>query len=819
MEKYMDQSLSARERAEDLLGKLSLDEKMAQVVCVFAMPADALADSVQHGMGQVSTLFFTACNTKEEAAGWQMQLQSMIMEKSEHHIPAIFHMEGICGSYVQGSTAFPSGVNRGATFDPELEQKIGAIVSRQEAAFGISQVLAPVLDIARDPRMGRQAEPYGEDPTLAAVMGTAFTKGIQETETAGRHLESVAKHFLGFHSSQGGIHSAAVDSGERQIYEVFAKPFQAAIRDAGLKGIMPCYCNVAGLPVHASKQYLTKMLRDEMGFDGVVVSDYGATGMVFGVQHVGESMAEAGFLCMEAGMDTELPVTICYGSDMKAMFESGEADMAVLDQAVLRILEAKFRMGLFEHPFALMGEELEKVFHQPGDDETSMRAAQESLVLLKNNGVLPLSGKEKRIAVIGPHANNARYYFGGYTHLSMVESQSAAGNSMAGVGVGGDSSELQMDRVPGTNVQVDETEIFNNILKKLEPDCKNLLQVLREQFPDAQVDYAFGYPKAGKDESGFAEALELVKNADVVILTLGGKNGSGSVATMGEGVDGTNINLPACQDAFILEAAKYGKPMVGVHFDGRPISSDVADSCLDAMIEAWTPAKYAATAVCNVLTGAFNPSGKLPLTVARNAGQLPIYYNHLNGSAWHQSVSVGFADYVDAPHTPRYCFGHGLSYTEFVYSALSLDKEMISSDETLRISCKVKNNGTCPGTEIVQLYLQDVQASVTRPVKELQGFARVSLDPQEEKEIIFTVHPSQMAFLDPDMRWKIEKGQIHVQIGASSEDIRLEGDFKIHENCWIEGRDRWFAAKEEEHGVLEYECLICMKSEKGEEKK
>lgn len=795
MENYLNKNLSAKERAMDLLDRLSLDEKMAQVVCVFAAPANTLEKETVYGMGQVSTLGFTRCTSMEEAALWQRELQTMIMKNSPHNIPAIFHMEGICGAYVKGSTAFPSGVNRGATFDTELEEQIGSIVSRQEAAYGITQVLAPVLDVARDPRMGRHSEPYSEDPTLAGVMGSAFARGIQNTQTAGRHVDAVAKHFLGFHSSQGGIHSAAVDSSERQILEVYAKPFQAAIKNANLRGIMPCYSNVAGLPVHSSKYYLTKLLRVEMGFDGMVVSDYGATGMVFGIQHVGENMADAGFMCMEAGMDSELPVTTCYGAELKSKFESGEFDISILNQAVQRILEAKFRMGLFENPFSLMGDELAETVHHETDDAISMQAAQESITMLKNDGTLPLSRKAKTIAIIGPHGKNARYYFGGYTHLSMVESQFAAGNSMAGVGIGGDSSSLEMDRVPGTNVQVDETEKFDNILKDLEPDCKNLLEELSDELSDSMILYASGYSKAGDDESGFEEALKLIEKSDLAILTLGGKNGSGSIATMGEGVDGTNINLPACQDAFIQKAAKLGKPLIGVHFDGRPISSDVADKYLNAIIEAWTPAKFAAKAVVNVLTGKYNPSGKLPVTVARNAGQLPVYYNHLNGSAWHQGMSVGFTDYVDETHFPRYCFGHGLSYTCFKYSDMRIDKKEVSPNEELNITCTVTNTGNTFGTEIVQLYLQDVQASVTRPVKELQGFARVALEAGASKKIIFTVHPSQMAFVDSQMNWKVEKGAIHVQIGSSSEDIRLEGDFNIIDSLFIEGKDRMLCGK------------------------
>ena len=798
MKNYMDTSLTARERAELLLQEMTLDEKIAQLTGVFSVKGrdKEMAAFFKNGIGQISTLGFRMCESIEEASAWQRELQSAVMEASRLHIPAVFHMEGVNGALLQDTTAFPSGVNRGAGFDPALEQEIGEIVSRQEAAFGFTQILAPVLDISRDSRMGRQSEAYGEDPTLAAALGAAYTRGIQETGTAGRHPESAAKHFLGFHRGAAGIHGADVEIGESLLREVYAKPFQAAISEAGLRGVMPCYCSINGLPVHASKKILTGLLREEMGFEGVTVSDYGGAENTYTVQGTGESKAEAGYRCLKAGLDVELPMPSTFAA-MKELFIKGEADESILDAAVLRVLEAKFRMGLFENPYALQGTELEDTIHHSHDDEVSFRAAQQSIVLLKNNGVLPLSGREKTIAVIGPHANNARYYFGGYTHLSMVEAMYAAMNSMAGTGGGGDSSKAEMERVPGTNVQVDETEEFNGILRKLEPGCRNLLQGLREELPWAKILYAPGYHKAGADESLFHEALEIVKQADVVILTLGGKNGSGSIATMAEGVDGTDINLPACQDAFIREAAKFGKPLIGVHFDGRPVSSDTADEKLDALIEAFTPAKFGAEAVANVLLGKYNPSGKLPLSVARNAGQIPIYYNHPNGSGWHQGPSIGFQDYVDCSHKPRWCFGHGLSYTNFAYGDLVISKPEVVPDETLTVSLRVKNTGSVAGTEIVQLYLRDAHASMTRPCKELQGFARVELQPGEQKTVCFTVAPSQMAFVDEDGKWKIEKGEIEVQLGSSSEDIRLTGSYTLTKNAWIEGRDRAFYARVE----------------------
>lgn len=793
---YLDTALPAEERARLLLAELSLEEKMAQLTGIFVMPGmeEMVRGHLKAGIGQVSALISAACTIKEDAAAWQRKLQGIIMEEGEHHIPAIFHSEGLAGALVQESVSFPLEINRGAAFDVELERKIGEVISRQINAFGFTHVFAPVLDIARNSRFGRQGEAYGEDPTLIAALGTAYVRGIQETETDGRHLEAVAKHFLAYHDSQGGVNAANAEVGERLLDEVHGKPFQAAIKEGNLRGVMPCYCSLNGLPVHASKKYLIDLLRTEMGFDGVVVSDYGAVNNVHYRQGISETPVDAGIRCMKAGTDMELPTAACFTDELKAKFASGEEDIAILDRAVLRVLEAKFRMGIFEHPFSLIGEELNQVMHHEEDVRLAMQSAQESIILLKNDGILPLKDSEKTIAVVGPQAVNARFYFGGYTRLSMVEGSLATANAMAGVGAGGDTSQIKMLRVPGTDIQEDDTEEFHNILKRLHPECRNLFTVLKEQMPQTKFLYAKGYHKAGADTSLFQEALEVVKQADMVILTLGGKCGSGSISTMGEGVDSTNINLPECQDAFIREVQKLGKPMVGVHFDGRPISSDTADECLDAIIEAFAPAEFGAEAVVNVLTGVYNPSGKMPLCTAYNAGQIPVYYNHPNGSCWNQGESVGFANYVDAPHTPRYYFGHGLSYTTFEYENLVISKKEASPMENFQVSLTITNTGAVEGTEVVQLYLKDIKASMTRPVMELQGFARVSLLPEETKKVTFEINPSLMAFLDEDMKWKIEKGEIQVLVGSSSNDIRLIGSFAVTDDMWIEGRNRKFYA-------------------------
>lgn len=797
---YLDQTLGAKERAKALLKEMSVEEKMAQVNCIFPF-GEEYADyekiraKVPLGIGQVSTLEMRRIETLEDAAQWQRNVQAIVTENSPHHIPAIFHMEGLCGAFIQDAASFPSGIGRGAGWNPVLEEKIGEIVSRQEAACGITHVLAPVLDISRDSRMGRQGETYGEDPTLASAMGAAYTRGVQKGETAGRRTESVAKHFLAFHNSQGGIHGTHSDTPARTLQEIYGKPFQAAVRESSLKGVMPCYCSVDGEPVHSSKKLLTDLLREEMGFDGLCISDYGGVGNTHSVQHIGETEAEAGLLCMEAGVDMELPDTTGYNGELQKRFEKGELDTGILDTLVLRVLEAKFRMGLYDNPYALQGEALRSAFYNEADREVSLQSARESMVLLKNNGVLPLSRKVKKIALIGPHADCPRKFFGGYTHLCMMESTYAAANSIAGVNgvVQADAEDILT--VKGTNIQSDETEIFDAILQRQKPECRSLFEELKSRMPETEILYVYGYPIAGADQSGFAAALRAVEEADIVILTLGGKHGTCSMASMGEGVDASNINLPECQDAFIQLAADYHKPLIGVHFDGRPVSSDAADRFLDAILEAWNPAEAGAEAVVDVLLGNYNPGGKLPLSVARHAGQIPVYYNHPNGSAWHQGESIGFVNYVDLPHTPRYFFGYGLSYTQFAYSDLRISREETGAHECVEISLKVKNTGSRQGDEVVQLYLRDRYASVTRPVKELAGFLRVTLEPQECKKVTFAVHASQSAFLDRSMRWKTEKGIIEVEVGSSSEDIRLKGQYRIREDAWIQGKDRVFYAK------------------------
>ena len=781
------------ERAKMLLGELSVEQKVAQVSCYF--PADInntddFAAQYPHGVGHVSCLEARAAESLEEVTAFQRKVQSAAMEASGHQIPAVFHMEGLCGAYLPGATSFPSGIGRGSSWDPDLERSVGLIVGRQERAVGISHTLAPVLDISRDSRMGRQGETYGEDPTLAAALGVAYVAGLQ-TETSGLRSEAVAKHFLGFHHSEGGIHGAHCDIPDRLLIEVYGKPFQAAITHAQLRGVMPCYNSVGGEVASGSHRLLTDLLRTQMGFDGLAVSDYGAIGNLHTVQRVAESYPHAGLLALTAGMDAELHVPLAIADELTQWFAEGRADTGVLDRAVLRGLTAKFRMGLFDHPFAPTGDDRDDAFGDADDRAVSLRSARESIVLLRNDGALPLR-PPSRLAVIGCHAATARFFFGGYTHFSMAEGMLAANASMAGLA---SSSRQKIEQtIPGTGIQVDDDPQFEELLHRQQPGIRNLLQELTSRLPDTQVTWARGYPVAGNDTSGHAEALAVAKDADVVLLTLGGKHGTSSIASMGEGIDATHIGLPECQSRLIPQLQQLGKPLIGIHLDGRPISSDAADQHLNAIIEAWNPAEHGAQAIVDVITGELNPSGRLPVSVARSAGQIAIYYNHPHGSAWHQGESIGFPDYVDSPHTPRYPFGHGLSYTSFEYANLNLSAREVNPTDVVQIGVDVTNTGDRAGTETVQLYASDVYASMSRPVIELAGFCRVDLDPGQTATVTFDLTVSQLAFLDAQMDWIVESGDIEVHVAASSADIRLSDRIHIGSTAHVDGRSRGFFA-------------------------
>lgn len=794
VEDYLNVNKTPLERARDLLGRLTLAEKMGQVVCFWPrlLPDDeqTYAQHYPCGAGVLAAVYMRMLPNRAEAAAFQRKWQRLTMDASPHHIPALFHIEGLCGPTIQDALSYPCGLGRAASFDAALEKKIGEAVGRQAAAMGVGHVFAPVLDISRDPRNGRMSETYGEDATLAAALGSAYARGVHADHGTDIRPESVAKHFLGFHGSQGGIQSSAFEVSERTLREVYAKPFQACITTGGLRGVMPCYTPVNGEGVSVSYKLLTALLWEEMGFDGLTVSDYTGISKLFERNHLFDSLEDTGYAALRAGMDVETALKKAYSDVLEAQFAAGERDMAVLDRAVLHVLEAKFRMGLFEHPFPM--EDTDSVFLMPGDADSAKKSAEESLVLLKNDGVLPLADTVKTIAVIGCHAGTARYLFGGYTHYSMAE-----GNVARQLESDKQSAGKPVETIPGTPVLRSDEEEYEALLRHQKPGCRNLVEQLRLRYPDKTILYSYGYDCAGTDESHFDGALQAARQADLVIMTLGGKNGTRKTATMGEGTDASCVNLPAVQDRLIRLVQQTGKPVIGVHFDGRPVSSDAANG-MNALLEAWSPAEFGSEAIVGVLAGDINPSGKLPVSVVYNAGQIPLCYSAMNGSSFTPYTSIGvMGSYVDCPHTPRYPFGHGCSYTEFAYSDLHIQ----SDDDGICVSCRITNTGKRTGTEIAQLYIADEQASVLRPVRELMGFARVELEPSKTAEVRFRVHSGQLAFYQGNGQFVAEKGAFRVEIGTSSADIRLSGSFCLDSDRVFDGKDRGFYADAEIHPI------------------
>jgi beta-glucosidase len=803
MTNYLDPSLSAEVRANDLLRRMSMEEKMAQIVGY--MPQNETFEQFEKeypcGAGQVSMLFAGKLSDKEAVVEEVYRIQKMIMDRSEHRIPAIFHVETLTGALLPDATSFPSGLGQASTWNPELMREMGKIVGSQSRAVGASHAFAPVLDISRDSRFGRQGETYGEDPALASAMGAAYVSGLQNDGDVQEAVLACAKHFLGYHATQGGIHAATTPIPQRLLREVYAKPFQAAITNANLKSVMNTYSSIDGESVAGSYKILTELLRGELGFEGMVVSDYTSIAEQHTRLMLCENKTDAGERSLRAGMDIELPSKDCYNDELKVRIMNGDIDLELLNRAVRNVLISKFELGLFENPFPKSKAKMDSIYADPRNEQIGLGAARQSMILLKNTGVLPIKRMKQKIAVIGQLAASTRALFGGYTFATLAENMLGIGNTMAGVDFE-KISNLNKDEFgagrdhytyPGSQVKIELPEV-EELMKKCYPGALNLLEQLKLENPEAEIIYSYGFAYAGNDTSKHDEALAVAADADLVILALGGKHGWGSSCTTGEGIDATNIHLPECQESFIHKLEDLNKPTVAVHFDGRPISSDMADQYLDAILEAWNPGQYGAKAITDVLFGNYNPTGKLPVSIAYNAGQIPVFYNHDNGSSYHVGTVNEFSSYVDCPREPRYYFGHGLSYTNYAYSDLRIEKETYEPDELLFVHMDVTNTGEVFGEEVVQLYIRDPYASMVRPVMELAGFVRVPLEPKETKTVQFTMRLSQFAFLDADMRWKIEAGEMEVLAGAASNDIRAKGSFRICSSINIDGKTRGFYA-------------------------
>jgi len=750
---------SIEQCVNNLISKMTLDEKLAQIgsYWIFDLQAngvldwDKAADKLEYGIGQITRVAGASSLDPVSAAKASNSLQRFLKEKTRLCIPAIIHEECCCGAMMLGGTMYPQMLGLASTFQPELAEAMTVAIRKQMLAIGARQGLAPVLDVARDPRWGRVEETFGEDPTLVSHFGMAYIKGLQSDDLS-NGVMATGKHFVGHSLSQGGLNCAPVHAGMNEIFDVYLAPFQAAIRDAKVASIMNAYPELDGDVVAASRRVLTDLLRDRLGFDGVVVSDYEAILMLNNFHRVAVDTAHAANLALNAGIDVELPTIVCYGDPLKSALEKGDIHIELIDLAVQRHLKKKFELGLFENPYVDEGKVLE-VFETPEQRRLARQIASKSMVLLKNDGLLPLSKTIGTLAVIGPNADSARSQLGDYSYTAMsqlMHSTTPAHSTFANLDL--------------TDNAVHEIQIIT-VLEGIRAAVSSNTKVL----------YAKGCDNLGSKKSGIEEAVETANQADIVVLVLGDRSGLTPECTTGETRDISDLMLPGVQEDLIQAVLATGKPVVAILITGRPYALNSLSEAANAIVEAWLPGEEGGCAVADILFGDANPSAKLPITFPRSVGQVPIFYNAKPAG----TKSNWYVDYVSEKVTPLYPFGHGLSYTSFEYSDLCIDKNQATLGESVDILFKIRNTGKVVGEEVVQLYSRDEFASIPRPVKEMKGYQRIMLQAGEIRKITFHLPVNQLAYYDHDLHLMLEPGIIELMLGSSSQDIRLRGQLEI----------------------------------------
>lgn len=756
---YRDPTLPIEERLDDLLDRMTPAEKAAQLgsAWVFQLAdgtdlREEAAALLAHGLGQVTRISGASSLEPEQAARLANTIQRFLLERTRLGIPAIVHEEVCSGLMARGATVFPQAIGLASTWDPDLARALAGTVRRQMRAIGAHQALSPVLDVCRDPRWGRAEETFGEDPYLVARMGVSFVRGLQGVDPR-LGVIATAKHFVGYGASEGGMNWAPAHMSPRELREVYLHPFEAAVRTAGLRSVMNGYHEIDGVPCGADRGLLTETLRDEWGFDGVVVADYFSIRQLSEYHRVAAGAEEAAAVALGAGIDVELPMTDCYGIPLLRAVESGLLTEETFETAVRRVLRTKFELGLFERPLVDAGE-VAKVARLPQDRELARRIAGRSLVLLRNDGVLPLAPGTGTIAVIGPNAHDARHLFGDYTYPAHVESLTEMREE------GRNEFSIPMS---------DGTDVGDAVV-----EGATVLDAMRERF-GARVTYAPGCEVSGASRDGFEAAVALAAGADVAVMVMGDKSGLTDDCTSGESRDRVSLDLPGVQEDLVRAVVATGTPVVLVLVSGRPAGSVRVHERCAAVLMAWLPGQEGAGAIADALAGALNPGGKLPISYPRTAGQIPVFYGHkTSGGRSHWK-----GDYVDSPSSPLYPFGYGLSYTTFAISDASVGPAEVSWNGSFTVEAIAGNTGSCAGDEVVQLYVRRPQASVTRPVLELKGFLRVGLEPGQRRTVSFDVPAGQLGFYDRELSYVIEPGVVEVFVGTSAESLLAAGSVTI----------------------------------------
>jgi beta-xylosidase len=770
---YKNSQLSIAERVSDLLGRMTLAEKIAQMYShwlilspdgnhrirtdAFAQAATTsdLKEKLKLGVGQITRPLGTRPIDPKEGVRALNALQKFLMKETRLGIPAMSHEECWVGLMIKGATLFPSALNYGSSWNPELIESVGQEIRKEAKQVGCHQGLAPVLDVSRDVRWGRTEETMGEDPYLTGVLATRYVKGLQGEN---REILATLKHYVGHSFSEGGRNHAPVHLGFKELNDIFMLPFEMAVKQANAGSVMPAYHDIDNEPCHASRFLLTKVLRDQWGFDGLLVADYAGINLLHTHHGVAGDKAEAAAQAFNAGLDIELPGFECTEHLHEAI---GRSDISEdkINAIVARVLAEKFRLGLFENPYV---DENQVSLRSDGAKELAKEVALQSVVLLENKGILPLHVTAKpKVAVIGPTADDQLAMFSGYSfpvHLIVA------------------NMEEKRVRYAKTPLQA-LSERFGGENVSYAKGCDILTERNAEApvFPgDVDSDMAANLNRISpisQDTSQIQDAVELARRCDVAIAFVGDLAGLFQTGTVGEGSDTDSLQLPGAQEQLLQQVVAAGTPTIIVMTSGRPYVLNGLEDQAAAVLMAFQPGQEGAEAIADLLTGKANPSGRLVVSIPKNVGAVPYYYNHKLKSGG-TPIAYHFGS--------KYSFGYGLSYTHFKYSSLTIQQEQVDiNDGTIALSLNLENSGEREGCEVVQVYVRDVYASLVRPVKELKAFKRVTLQPKQNAVVSFAIPVDMLNFTNRNNQRMVEAGEFEIMVGTSSNDIKLKGRIEV----------------------------------------
>ena len=758
---YKQANAPIEERIKDLMERMTVEEKVGQLCCpmgweMYTKTGNKVEASElykkQMGNGMPIGSYWAVLRADpwtqktlenglnpELAAEALNKLQKFAVEETRLGIPVLFAEETPHGHMAIGATVFPTGLSMASTWNPELLRRAGEIVALEARLQGANVGYGPVLDISREPRWSRMEESFGEDPMLAGILGVAYMKGMQgDVQNDGKHLYSTVKHFAAYGTPEGGHNGDRAMVGMNQLFSDFLPPMKMAVEN-GLATIMTSYNAIDGVPCTSNKFLLTDILRGKWGFNGFVYSDLFSIDGIAGTHHVAADVKEAGKLSLEAGVDMDLGAN-AYGKRTLELLNEGRLDMKYVDAAVANILRLKFKMGLFENPY-VSPKDAKKYVRSEAHRQVAREVAREGIVLLKNDGVLPLSKEVKSIAVIGPNADTQYNQLGDYTApqddkfiTTPLEGIQAAVSKKTEVKYvkGCAIRDVTMSDIPGAVKAAKESDVV-------------VLVVGGSSARDFRVKYEATAAAIANDEEG-----QILLDMDC-----------------GEGYDRSTLDLLGDQEKLMQALIETGKPLVVVYIQGRTLKMNLAAEKANALLTAWYPGGEGGHAIADVLFGDYNPAGRLPVSIARNEGQLPIYYSKGDQRA-----------YMDGNANALYSFGYGLSYTKFEYSDLQI-KPGNGKDVLQTVTCTVKNAGDRDGQEIVQLYIRDMVASIAQAPILLKAFERVELKKGESKTVTFNLGKQELSIYNAALEEVVEPGDFKVMVGAASNDIRLEGMFKL----------------------------------------